>query len=74
MEYFIRQLIILLNKSKTGKSSVHAERYELLFSNVVNDAERSANQAAKKISHNGKLKAKCLTDNTANVCAEQIAT
>ena len=58
-EDFIRQFIILLNKSKAGEACVHAERYEFLFPDIVDDAERGANQAAEKVSHNRKFKAKC---------------
>ena len=74
VENFIRQFIILLNKSKAGEARIHAERYELLLSNVIDDTERGTNQAAEKISHNRELKTKRLTDNAANMCAKQIAT
>src|SRR5699024_5711304 len=73
VDNFIRQFIILLNKSKSGEARIHAERYEFLFPDVVNDAERCANQAAEKVAYNRKFKAKCLTDNAADMCAEQIA-
>ena len=69
---FIWQFIILLNKTKAGKTRFHTERYEFLFPDVVNDAERSSNQAAEKVSHNRKLKAKRLTDNTSDMCTKKI--
>ena len=72
VEDFIRQFIILLNKTKTGKARIHTKRYKFLFSDVVDDTERCTDQATEKVSHNRKFKAKCLTDDAADMCAKQI--